>query len=468
MIRPLMLAAFAIAASLWAPGLRAQAGETRDRPVVGPIAMPAVARPGDARIADGVHLIVLPFSGSPQALVRVVIRTGADGSADCLRANVMASLLGQGSASLRGVRYTDSLAHMGGAVTVTLAPERIELSTAVLQSFVPAAVALLGSVVTHPPLDPPGVQQAARDAAQATVAAEAGVDSAAIHAFESMLFPGNEFRSECAAGDSQTASVAAMQRYYDTRVRTAPLTVYVVGRYDYGNVRRATTAAFADWRAGAPREHDQPPAAPVPSMLRIIHRPGAKQVAIVVGARGPAAGTPDFESFRIVDVLLGGGLSSRITKNIREAKGYAYGPGSTLTATPSGNAYWAESADVASNVAWPALREIVREIERLATTPPTADEVEATERYVAGRTLLARASRSGRLNEIELDDALHRGGPAAGPDAVAGAGVTPAEVQRLAAAYLSRGHLTIAIAGDTSALRTQLDSIAHIQDSAEP
>ncbi len=90
-------------------------------------------------------------------------------------------------------------------------------------------------------------------------------------------------------------------------------------------------------------------------VLAIVQRPGAKQVALVVGERVPGPSDSDYARLRVANALLGGSLISRITMNIREAHGYAYAPASELVATPSGGAYWAEQVNVAAPVAWPAL-----------------------------------------------------------------------------------------------------------------
>jgi predicted Zn-dependent peptidase len=134
--------------------------------------------------------------------------------------------------------------------------------------------------------------------------------------------------------------------------------------------------------------------------------------------------------------------------NIREAKGYAYGPGSLLVAAPSGAAYWAELADVSTPVTWPAIREILSEIARLGAAEPDSAELEGSRRYLLGRTLVQTATRRGWAEHDHLVALMARM-PA----------VSRSDIRRVAAAYLASRRLTIVVVGDTIALGEQLGAI---------
>ena len=61
--------------------------------------------------------------------------------------------------------------------------------------------------------------------------------------------------------------------------------------------------------------------------------------------RVPDPSDPDWIAFNVMDSLLGGSFGSRITTNIREQKGYAYSPSSSVDANVR-TAHWVEVADV--------------------------------------------------------------------------------------------------------------------------
>jgi predicted Zn-dependent peptidase len=122
-------------------------------------------------------------------------------------------------------------------------------------------------------------------------------------------------------------------------------------------------------------------------------------------------------------------------------------------ATPSGEAYWAEATNVAALVAWPALREIIKEVVRLGVDAPADSELAGTQRYVIGRTLVTRGTRAGALDALEAADASAGG---SGDDARQLLSVTPGEVRRVVGSYIAPRDLTIVVAGDTTAMGGQI------------
>ncbi|HEY2825510.1 MAG TPA: insulinase family protein, partial [Gemmatimonadales bacterium] len=391
-----------------------------------------------------------------KALIQVVVETGAERPDECRLTRVLAELFRSGTASLTGARLTDSVTHMGGALAVSARPEGIELTLEVLSPYAEPAIELLGQIVHAPRVDTTTVRTAVA-AAMASGPGGGDVSAAAQETFRTALFPGGEFGRACTRGERYTS--AAVRHFHAARVTGGSTTVYVVGRFSRPAAERAVARAFGTLVRGAgdaPRAGNAPRAeaggAPA-ARLEIVQQPGARQVALVVGGRVPGPSDSDYTRLRVANALLGGGLISRITMNIREAHGYAYAPASELVATPSGGAYWAEEVNVAAPVAWPALREIIKEIGRLGAGAPDSAELAGTQRYVIGRTLVTRATRAGVLEAMKAADAAagRHGGDAGGV-----LGVQPSDVRRVVGSYIGARDLTIVVAGDTTAMGGQI------------
>jgi zinc protease len=390
------------------------------QPDVGPLDRGRPLAVADSALSNGVRVTFVPFGASPKTLVRVVIVTGDACGAPAVLAHAFETA---------GRPLTDSIAHMGGALTVSVRPERIDLSVDVLSPFAPAAIALLSRVVRSPSLEAATLDQSPT---------ASDLDSLATATFQAAVFPAGQFGS-CAHPDRITTSSPA--------VGPRSTRVIVVGRFDTPSVLSAIATAFGEWSAtAAPVPFAA--ASPASPSLTFVHRQGARQVALIVGAPTPGPADSDFAKLHVMNTLLGGGIVSRITKNIREAKGYAYGPSSALVTAPSGAAYWAEAADVAAPVAQPALQQIVAEITRLGDAAPDMAEVEGAERYLIGRSLFNTSTRLGLADAAEEGTTM-RDVP----------GATGADVQRLAHAYLAPGRLTIVVVGDTLALGSGMAAI---------
>ena len=93
-------------------------------------------------------------------------------------------------------------------------------------------------------------------------------------------------------------------------------------------------------------------------------RPNAPQSTLVLGLPAVDPSNPDYIRLRVTNSLLGGSFGSRITRNIREDKGYTYSPYSYVeTHYRTGN--WSQNADVTTADTYNSLHEIMYEIERL-------------------------------------------------------------------------------------------------------
>jgi zinc protease len=101
----------------------------------------------------------------------------------------------------------------------------------------------------------------------------------------------------------------------------------------------------------------------------VIDRPGAPQSTIVFGLPVVDPSHPDYMALRVTNSLLGGSFGSRITRNIREDKGYTYSPYSNLAARYRVGD-WSQVADVTTEHTGNSLREIMNEINRLSTEAP--------------------------------------------------------------------------------------------------
>src|SRR5690606_38726897 len=87
----------------------------------------------------------------------------------------------------------------------------------------------------------------------------------------------------------------------------------------------------------------------------------------------------------------------RWVENIREDKGYTYGPHSTVEHLVAGSAL-VVAADVATEVTAPALLETVYELGRLASVPPRPDELEQARTYLLGTLQLRISTQAGLAN----------------------------------------------------------------------
>ena len=234
----------------------------------------------------------------------------------------------------------------------------------------------------------------------------------------------------------------------------------VLENFDGAAMEAAVKKAFAGWPAG-PAVEVQPPKPSSTRSVYIIDRPGAVQSTVLLGLPVADPTSDDFVPLTVMDALLGGSFASRITKNIREDKGYTYSPYSQLS-TRYRDAYWAENADVTTAVTGPSIKEILGEIDRLQASPPSADELRGIQNYLAGTFILQNSSRGGITGQLQYMD-LH-GLPADYLNQYVKRiyAVTPEQVTGTAKKYIQDDRATIVVVGDRKVIEEQLKEFGKI------
>jgi zinc protease len=109
-----------------------------------------------------------------------------------------------------------------------------------------------------------------------------------------------------------------------------------------------------------------PPPHTLAGRLFFVDMPGATQSQIALLGFGPPRTAPDYHATAIMAAVLGGGFTSRINMNLREAKGYAYGARGGFGYTRDYGVFSA-TAGVQANATAHSLVELRRELVALAS-----------------------------------------------------------------------------------------------------
>ena len=136
-----------------------------------------------------------------------------------------------------------------------------------------------------------------------------------------------------------------------------------------------------------------------PQPLLLVDRPGSVQASIRLGGPAIRREAPDYPALQLANLAYGGYFSSRLVENIREDKGYTYGPHSRISHSAAGSRLVID-ADVATEVTAPALLEIWYELGRMATLPITAVELENVRQYAVGSLALSIATQAGLASTL--------------------------------------------------------------------
>jgi len=161
-------------------------------------------------------------------------------------------------------------------------------------------------------------------------------------------------------------AIQDLKAYVSSNFNPKRAHIYVAGKFDLAAVKKTIADSLGPWNSSGPARAADVPKPNPQRVLDVTDRPGAPQSTIMIGLPVASADSPDAIPLAVTNALLGGSFNSRITANIREQKGYTYSPFGVVSSRYR-DSYWVEGADVTTKYTGDSLKEIVAEINRLAT-----------------------------------------------------------------------------------------------------
>ncbi|MGH9945164.1 MAG: M16 family metallopeptidase [Pyrinomonadaceae bacterium] len=414
-------------------------------------------------LPNGLRVSLVPYGTVPKVSIAAVLRTGNlnETAEQVWLADMTAEMLKEGTTTRSAEQVAATAASMGGTLNAFVTPDQTTVGIDVLAEQGASAVALVADVLQRPLMPASEVARMKTNYLRRLTVSRSQPGPLATERFHKLLYPNHPYgRIYPTEGMINSYAIDDVKKFYADNYGAARTHVYVAGKFNAGQMRQAITGAFSGWTRGAEPVNNMPK----PVSQRVIHlidRPGATQSTINLGLPVVSPGHHDYIPLVVTNALLGGSFASRITSNIREQKGYTYSPFSQLSVRHR-DAYWMQVADVTTNVTGPSLKEIFYEIDRLQKEPPTGEELQGIQNYLAGVFVLRNSTRQGIIGQLSFID-LHRLDEAYVTNYVQNIlAVIPKDVQHIAREYLKPERMTIVVVGDREKIAQQVGEFGEV------
>lgn len=162
-------------------------------------------------------------------------------------------------------------------------------------------------------------------------------------------------------------------RWHATIVSPRNLWIAVVGDIDRHQALQALRQMLGGWQGKVPSLPNIPDPREGGSVLAFIHKP-AEQAYIRVGHLGVPRGVSERATLDVLNYILGGSFTSRLTADIRDRRGFAYAVWSRFTfAHPRG--MFEMGCQTRAEAAEEVLQLLQQHAKRLTQEPPTEEEL---------------------------------------------------------------------------------------------
>lgn len=337
-------------------------------------------RPGQQVVAIEINLEA-PLEAEP---------AGLDGVA-----TIMARAFSEGTDKLAAEEFAAELERCGATLDAHADHPGVRVSLEVPVSRLPKALGLLADALRAPAFADSEIERLVRNRLDEIPHETANPGRRAAKELSKQLFPATARMSRPRQGSEETVAAidaAAVRHFYDRHVRPATATAVVVGDLAGIDLDALLADTLGVWTGNTAEPRPVPPVtADDTGRVVIVDRPGAVQTQILIGRVGADKHDRVWPAQVLGTYCLGGTLTSRLDRVLREEKGYTYGVrafGQVLRSAPDGTgvAMLAISGSVDTPNTGPALDDLWKVLRTLA-----AEGLTEAERDVAVQNLVGVA-----------------------------------------------------------------------------
>ncbi|WP_410170223.1 M16 family metallopeptidase [Actinacidiphila bryophytorum] len=357
-----------------------------------PWAFPVAER---GSLGNGMALLTSHRPGQQVVAVEVLLAAPLDAEPEGLDGvgTIMARALSEGTDQHTAEEFAAELERCGATLDAHADHPGVRVSLEVPASRLDRALALLAEALRAPAFPDDEIKRLVANRLDEIPHELANPARRAAVALSEELFPATLRCSRPRQGTEETVrriDADAVRAFYTAHVRPATSTAVVVGDLTGIDLPALLDDTLGRW-TGSKAEPRPRPAITSDDTARvvIVDRPGAVQTQLLIGRTGSDRHDPVWAAQVIGTYCLGGTLTSRLDRVLREEKGYTYGVrafGQVLlgSADGTGASLLAISGSVATEVTGEALADLRQVIRTLAEGGLTDDERDVAVQNLVG------------------------------------------------------------------------------------
>jgi zinc protease len=434
----------------------------RDVPGKGPPPELTLPEQKHFTLRNGLRVRLVEYRRLPIVALNLTVLAGGalDPEASPGLASLTATMLTEGTRTRSATRISDEAGFLGASLGAGAGPDAASVSGAVLARHLPKFLELYADVVMNPAFPRKDFDRVQDQRLVALLQQRDQPQAIAGRAFAGAFWGAHPYGHVMLGTET---SVKAMKRadlaaFHARHFRPGGAELVVVGDVSEAALRPLLERTLGRWKAGARVAPLDDRVAVAPQRTILLEKAGAPQSFLLLGMPGYERDSADLVPASVAFQVLGGGMSSRLFRNLREEKGWTYGLGARGDARKLAGAS-VVAGSVKAEVTGDAMKEILGELRRLREEPVSAAELEDAKNALV-LSLPADFATAGGIAARLADLALHDL-----PDdywsryAAEARRVTAEDVQRVARRYLDPARLTFVLVGDPAVVKPQLASV---------
>ncbi|MEO8041282.1 MAG: pitrilysin family protein [Acidobacteriota bacterium] len=424
--------------------------------------LPAIEK---TKLANGLEVWMVEQKELPIVAMNLVLKSGQGNEPDDRTglANMTASLLDDGTKTRSAVDITNQLQAIGvSGINAGSGWDSTNVSVQTLKRNLDKALDLYSDVIMNPSFPATEIESLRGRQLVGLRQQKANPNAVAGTVYNKVLYADHPY-----GRDNNEAAIKAITRddvikFYESTYRPNNGVLIVVGDFDKAALKGKLENAFGGWKSGTVANRELPTAKAFDKTgIYIVDRPNSAQSVVSIGQIGIDRANPDYFPVVVMNSILGGGITSRISMNLREDKGYTYGANSGFVYRRGAGPFRA-GGDIQTAVTKEAIVEFMKELNGIRGSIPITDKEldynkqSLIRRYPAGfETVGAISNQLSNLVVYGLPDTYFN-------DYISKVNaVTLNDVNRVAKQYLDPSKMAIVIVGDRKTIEPGLKDLGY-------
>ncbi len=445
-----------------------RAAAARDaRPKDAPVTAFTPPAPDGFELPNGLKVQVFNRPALPLVSIGLVVAPGGslDAGAPAGRAELMSSMLDQGTTTMTGEEFASAVQGLGASFGAGVSHESFSANMTVLKTGLEQGFDLFSQALTSPRFDAADWERVHKLHVADLKQADQEPRAMAAKASSRLLWgEGNPYGTPTSGTVGTTSGITldAVKAAFSQLITPKGATLIFAGDISTEQARALAEKHFGAWKAASGAQSGKSDFAfhaPEKPGLRVylVDRPGAVQTMIQLRAPSVRYADSSRVGLGLFNTILGGSFTSRLNQNLREDHHYTYGARSGFSLAPSLGQFTAGAA-VQSEVTGPALKEFFYELSRIRQgdiTPDEASKAQATGRDDTVSVFGTLAGAVGQASELAGN---HMSWTTVAEDYAAIASGTAESLNAIARGSIDMDNAVLVLVGDKKLVLEQLKS----------
>jgi zinc protease len=337
---------------------------------------------------NGMTVLVLEQHFLPIIEVHALIKTGSaqDPPDKAGLANLVASLLDEGTTTRTSKQLAEQIDFVGGALEVKASEDFTTASARVLKKDVDLGFTLLADILQRPAFPKPEFERIRSQILGEMTSDNDDPGHVAMKAFNQLVFHGHPYRWPLNGTEESLGKIthADVLNFYNREYVPPQVILTIVGDVTAEQVTALVQTHFGTWKKAAPPARNAKKAAPVDRKTVQLIEKDLTQSNVILGHGGISRTNPDFYAVTVMNYILGaGGFSSRLMDSIRDKQGLVYGIMSHFDARLMPGSFWVnfQTRTEATNQ---AIQGVLGELKGIREAPVSDQELSEAKSFLIG------------------------------------------------------------------------------------